>query len=204
MNISLKIKCICCSVLFAPLLYANELAHRSMVMNASISSTLHTHRVNHFFPSLLKVETNPSKFTNSFGAFISNRPQTLVSDYDSYRSFDASPFYKLDQPRFATILNFNLDSNGTIISFGLDSGYKTKKLSVRPSLFLGATKTVKFSENILLLSAGAWTKSKINESPCIDDYEREYWCQNLTSWKDYQPKRAKTPYYIDLKFIRFF
>jgi len=184
---------------------ANELPHRAMVLNASLLSKLQARQDALIFPSFLLFEKNPTNFTDPFGSFIAAKPSKITSLYDSYRTFDVSQFYNLSYPRVAAIINFEERKNGLIYSIGIDSGYRTSKLSTNTSLFLGVAKTFEFNKNnYFIMSFGSWMGFNVKESPCVDDYSREYWCQNLMAWSDYRPNSYEKPMYLDLKYIKFF
>jgi hypothetical protein len=110
--------------------------------------------------------------------------------------------YSYQKPRAALILNFAITAPGTVYSIGFDSGVRTKKLSIKPSLFLGFAQAYAFSNRQhVAISVGHWFGGSISESPCIDAYDRQYWCPNLTAWEDYEPEYPEQNRFIDIAYV---
>jgi hypothetical protein len=104
--------------------------------------------------------------------------------------------------RVTFIANYAADEPGLIYSLGFDSGVETAKLQITQSVFLGVTKAFRISsQQHLAVGSGAWIGGAISESPCFDNYDRSYYCQNLTAWSDYQPRYPQQQRYIDIKYL---
>jgi len=98
--------------------------------------------------------------------------------------------------------NFKLDELNVIYSIGFDSGVSAEKIKIQKSLFLGAAHVIQLQKKShLVISAGSWFGGRIKELPCYDAYDREYWCQNLTSWADYKPVYPNILRYLDVRYI---
>ncbi len=130
-------------------------------------------------------------------------PQSGVvcSSYDNSVCADISHFYKFDHRmlwRFTLIGNMsdNWGIRATIIT-----GAKAEKLTVQPRLILGLIKATYLSATKILSSEIYGTLGgDSNHQPCVDEYDREYYCGNLTAWSDFKNKKISSKEY-GIKFL---
>lgn len=88
-----------------------------------------------------------------------------------------------------------------LLSFGYDSGLQADKLSVAPSTFLGLAKNFEIDKaNTMSVSWGQWFGGKVTERPCLDSYDRQYWCPNLSAWIDRPTLDTQPSRYYELKY----
>ena len=131
-------------------------------------------------------------------------PQTVSSGYDSSIKYYVGNFYKSNK-RYQFIFNILGVQKGQFFSVGYDNGVHAEKLTVNQSLFLGFSQAFEVTEHTLFnIGFGAWFGGNTSESPCVDSYDREYWCQNLTSWADYKPKYPRPLSYVDFRVLTIF
>jgi|GEM_PF-1245404 len=191
----------CCSTIYANSDIAIE-QHRQQLTDFSLLA--YELKTNLFWLSELNVENDPSYFTSSSGHHIIKNSWFVTSAYDpSYKIYDVRDFYKPKSNRVKFIGNIGINSlPGTILSLGYDNGIKSQKFTLSKNFFVGAAKTFELIEkNYITISAGKWFGGgKVTETPCRDSYDREYWCQNLTAWSDYNPNYPKNYSYIDIKY----
>lgn len=113
-------------------------------------------------------------------------PTHVRSPYDNDVSYEVRSFYKKSRPRVAMIVNIKTDLPGqSIASLGIDTGHRSDKLIINPSIYFGWASTLKnWGNSSLSLSIGAWVGGKTTERPCLDDYSRAFQCHTLLSWAD--------------------
>ena len=197
----LAILTVCLSSAVASAQQMDEGLHRDAVTKMSLLTHEGLLKTNYFF-STFNMDSNPISFSSAGGLPIAYNPTVVSSAYDRSIKSDVSGFYNYSGYRYKFILNTLPFQPGQIISVGFDSGVNASKLNIRPSFLLGYVDTYKVSERSLFnLSVGSWLGGHISESPCLDSYDRAYWCQNLTAWSDYHPNYPKQTSYIDMKLI---
>jgi len=178
--------------------------HRESVVKQSFFSYMGQEDANIFFTKL-NIEQSPLSYYDAGGMPIIGNPQYVKSGYDSTIRYYVGDFYKANSNRYQFILNILGLKKGQFFSVGFDNGVKADKLTVNPSVFVGYTQTFQISkQTIFNLGLGTWLGGNISESPCIDSYDRQYWCQNLTSWNDYHPNYPKPLSYIDFRVLAVF
>lgn len=177
--------------------------HRSRVLQvAGIGVEKNLRPTGVWFSSISNLAATNGNLSGSDGRAVSSIPALVASGYDSSVVHDLSGFYKgLRQPRINFVLNYATAIHGEVISFGFDPGARSEKVTVNRALFLGYTRAFMPQKNLTLsFSTGAWILGGVNESPCVDSYDRNYHCGSLTAWSDYSQPRYRTPYYLDLRF----
>lgn len=190
--------------LLSPLLAcAADPYHRSITTSLALASAIDRPLRNMLWISRIDVNAkNSDSFLSSSGVTIASPKKFINSAYDSTVTHDISSFYQKDSYRIKFISSFVLSSPNTIYSLGFDSGVAAQKIQISRSLFLGIARVVHLKNNShIALSAGSWFGGSIKELPCYDSYDREYWCQNLTAWTDYNPVYPKNYNYVDIKYI---
>ncbi len=194
-------------ILMAPAIAsAGDLVHRYTINSISLASAIDRPLRNMFWVSRVDIEpTSNEFFSNSSGAIIANVRRTVSSFYDPDVSYDVSDFYKKKNHRIRMISTFVLDSPNTFYSIGIDTGVSAEKLKIGKSLFLGVSHVFHLNKNSYFsINGGSWLGGKIRETPCYDSHNREYWCQSLTSWAEYNPSYPKNFSYIDFRYIHKF
>jgi len=180
-----------------------ENAHREFITKQSFFSYTGQNESSIFF-SKLNIEQYPASYLDSSGQPIVGNPQTVTSAYDSSIKYYVGNFYKSNN-RYQFIFNILGFQKGQFFSVGYDNGVHAEKLTVNQSLFLGFSQAFEVTKHTLFnVGFGAWFGGNTSESPCVDSYDREYWCQNLTSWSDYKPKYPKPLSYIDFRILTIF
>ena len=120
------------------------------------------------------------------GTYSSNLPTTATS-YDGVQR-DISRFYQDEQTNFHIAGVFA--TNEGFLTWGYDNGLDTAKLDVNPTYQLGITKYL--NENISIgfeMEYGGAT----HNTPCYDQFNREYYCMSLTEYKgDYDEKATRS------------
>ena len=191
-------------ILLIPLFtFAGDAQHRSNITSLALASAIDRPIQNIFWISAFSVNLkNEETFLNSSGATILPVKKVISSSYDTDVTYDISNFYENRKSRIKLIANFKLSSNNTTYSVGIDSGVAASKINIQKSFFVGATHVIQLNkQSHMVWSTGSWFGGSIKESPCLDSYDREYWCQNLTAWADYKPVYPKNFSYIDIKYI---
>lgn len=156
---------------------------------------------------------SPKYMMRADGEYIYNNPGNVVSSYyyldttANINSFthNVSHFYKSNRPRFNVMLHYLGWLKGTVFSLGLDSGHNSQKLDLTPAIFIGYTQAVKMSPTShIAFGAGSWFGGKVKESSCVDDYNRQYWCYNLTAWDDRPNQSSGLEQYVNVTFTNRF
>lgn len=194
-------------LLFFPLhIFAADNWHRGHTLNVSLTSAIAKVRPNMFWLSSFNLESSqPIRFNDAAGQFILEKPIIVRSAYDADAAYDITEMYSQKNKRVRFVANLAFNSSGGIISIGYDSGVRSQKLNISQNLYLGINKTIQVKSNSFLgVGLGGWLKGGISESPCIDSYNREYWCQNLTAWTDYHASYPAKYSYLDLRYLYIF
>lgn len=120
------------------------------------------------------------------GVKLMNTPKTAGS-YNGIQ-YDVSHFYTDKKPRINMVIHYAGRTPGEILSLGIDSGFATKKIKIKPALFVGYSRALNIAKNThIAFNVNGWLGGKILEQSCKDDYNREYHCPTLTAWSDYKP-----------------
>jgi hypothetical protein len=188
---------------FSQAAFSANTSHRNYVVKGALLSSMNQQPLGTVWPSYLSLGSAARRyFYDVSDQAIAPRPRLVRSGYDEAISYDLSDMYSYQKPRAALILNFAITAPGTVYSIGFDSGVRTKKLSIKPSLFLGFAQAYAFSNRQhVAISVGHWFGGSISESPCIDAYDRQYWCPNLTAWEDYEPEYPEQNRFIDIAYV---
>lgn len=158
------------------------------------------------FVSEIDIRREKNIFSSNSGFSILNAEDKVTSEYDSTSTaYDMTPFYTAANVRKHLIANFAIPSLKTFVSVGYDSGSRSEKISISKTFYLGFAMYKKLdSTSAVYLMAGGWQKERINEQPCVDSYDREYWCPNLTSWVDHKPLTSSPLRYAEVRYERRF
>jgi len=181
-----------------------ESFHREMITKQSFLSYMGQGNAPVFFSKLM-IDQNPAAYQDPAGQSIVRNPQYVVSGYDTSVKYYVGNLYQANSDRFQFILNIPGFEKGQYFSIGYDNGVQSQKLSMNQSIFLGFSQSFQIAKQTLFnIGAGTWLGGNISESPCVDSYDRQYWCQNLTSWNDYHPNYPRHLSYIDFRILATF
>ncbi len=137
------------------------------------------------------------------GERLMQRPKRASSYNDG--DYDVSEFYTPDAVRLNMVLHYAGRKAGEIISIGIDSGYRAKKMTIRPALFIGYARSMQVGQaKYFTLVAGGWLGGRITHKACRDDYDRQYYCRSLTAWSDFRPRRHALEYYYQVVYTHKF
>ena len=102
---------------------------------------------------------------------------------------DISRFYKQETPSLTIGGGYIID-NKSYITFGTTTGTYTPKLSIGNSFNVGYTNQIKLNKSWSLKYNGQVNyNGSIKNSPCVDEYNRTYYCGDLTAWSDFEGNR---------------
>lgn len=137
------------------------------------------------------------------GRQLMRRP-SRVSSYNQEK-FDVSQFYKPEAMRVNMVMHYAGRKAGEIISVGVDSGYRAKKITVAPALFLGYARSLQVGYGkYFTFAAGGWVGGKVTHRACVDEEDKDYYCQNLTAWSDFQAPAYRLQRYYQLVYTHEF
>ena len=181
--------------------FASEDEHRQTVQRLLMMARAEPALVRYPVLSDLYLMKENGNFTQSTGRSFLSVPRTAYSAYDDSIAYPLTPFYTPKNTRYRWIANYMEPFTQWLISFGYDSGMQADKLSVAPSTFIGLAKTIEIDKaNSLSVSWGQWFGGKVTERPCLDAYDRQYWCPNLTAWIDRPHLDTQPGKYYELKY----
>jgi hypothetical protein len=186
-----------------------------IIPNASIAATylfpdknlLHADVDTLWYPLEVRISGVKSKF-EPIASGITNT--TIINDKIAY-SYDASVSYNIEKfyiplyPRVKLLFNrFWIDKRYWFL-IGIDTGFSSPKIRIRPSLHLGASYKYALTNFSILDFGFIFTiGGKIIDSPCLDDYNRAYHCGNLQAWSDFTRLQKKPLDALQLRYTYFF
>jgi len=176
----------CLAILSLQSANALELTQRNYTLNAMRKQAWTSGPLPFAFVSEIDVRREVNTFSSNSGLVVLNVQEKVISAYDATaNNYVLTPFYTGFKQRQHLISNFAIPSTKSMLSIGYDSGSKSQKISISKTFFLGFSTYKKIDTNsAIFFLAGGWQKERINEQPCVDEYDREYWCPNLTAWSD--------------------
>jgi hypothetical protein len=176
----------CLAILSLQSANALELTHRNYTLNAMRKQAWTSGPLPFAFVSEIDVRREVNTFSSNSGLVVLNAQEKVISAYDATaNNYVLTPFYTGFKQRQHLISNFAIPSTKSMLSIGYDSGSKSQKISISKTFFVGFSTYKKIDTNsAIFFLAGGWQKERINEQPCVDEYDREYWCPNLTAWSD--------------------
>jgi len=180
---------------------ASDFTQRSFILNELMHRNSSAAQINDVFISSFDIRHEKGVFLKNTGDFAFSAPAYASSAYDGTIGYDISKFYSAKKNRISVIANKYIGEDRWLVSFGIDNGSRSEKLDISNSAFAGISKAFTLNKNTYLyVSSGKWWGGKITERPCIDSYDREYWCPNLTSWADRPATNTTKAGYIDMRF----
>jgi len=158
-----------------------------------------------FFPFISELDlrrevgifSSNSGFTTLLAA-----PPSVTSIYDSSSTtHDLTSFYTAQNIRTHFILNYFIPGTSILVSGGYDTGSKAQKITISPTSFIGVSTYKRIDPNsAIFFMMGGWQRERVTETPCVDSYEREYWCANLSAWSDHTPLSPAAFRFVELKY----
>ncbi len=134
------------------------------------------------------------------------RPNNACSAYDASVCQNVNEFYKPDSPELIVTGLYKINSDN-ILSFGLNTGYSSSKLKVSPSFLIGGAKrfyTSDKKDSHFVVEGNYWLGSNVAHRPCLDSYDREYFCGNLTAWSDFYYDQHPKSYNVKIWYEKIF
>ena len=182
--------------------HAGDLEHRHIMNVAAVMAAATGTTIPYPFISTIEGSREEGVFRDSAGLLVYSAPRSARSEYDKANLYDLTDFYKSSRLRSRIVLNMAEPYTQIYVSAGIDTGSNAPKLSVSKSYFLGLTRGFKLKSNqYLIASAGKWFGMRLSERPCLDSYDREYWCPALVAWADRpQVNQPKAESYLDVKY----
>ena len=191
---------------FAAKVHSAEGPHKEMIVNALKYQAWSGQSIVFPFLSEIQIQREVHSFKKINGDdFLSVSPR-VTSAYDSTSApYEITPFYTSKSNRIRLVVNYFIPSTSILLSAGYDTGSEAEKITVSASRFIGLSSFWRLTnQSAVYLLAGAWDQQGVTERPCIDAYDREYWCANLTAWSDHSPVDTSQLNFINLKYeLRF-
>jgi hypothetical protein len=183
-----------------------ELTHRNYTLNTMRQLAWTSGSLPFAFVSEIHIQREINTFSSNSGFLVLNAQPKVTSEYDeTSNAYEMTRFYTSGKQRQHLISNFAIPNTNAFISIGYDSGSRAEKISVSKTFFVGFSAYKKLdSKAAIFFMAGGWQKERINEQPCIDEYDREYWCPNLTAWSDYKPFSVTPLRFAEVRYERRF
>jgi hypothetical protein len=180
---------------------ANDFLQRSFILNELTRRNVSITQNDDVFVSSFDIRSEKGIFLKNTGEFAFSAPAYVKSAYDGAIGYDISKFYTAKNRRISLIANKYIGNDRWLVSFGLDNGSRSEKLDISNSIFSGISKSFTLDKNTYLyFSSGKWWGGKVTERPCIDAYDRAYWCPNLTAWSDRPATNTTRAGFIDVRF----
>lgn len=113
----------------------------------------------------------------------------VCSGYDARVCSDVSPFYRFKervQHRVSMVATLNQRWGARLT---LVSGAYAEKLTINPRAVIGILGAIPIhGSGTLGVEIYTAIGGQVRHRPCLDGYEREYFCGTLTAWSDYPNK----------------
>jgi hypothetical protein len=129
-----------------------------------------------------------------------NKHNSTCSAYDTEICHSLGDFYTEQRKQVLFTGVYKYDHFSAFL-FGFNTGYDSNKLKITPSLMLGhSNKFVldRFRMQTLTITASFWLNGVVQHKPCLDDFDREYYCRDLTAWSDFKYQRNPASTHISL------
>lgn len=113
----------------------------------------------------------------------------VCSAYDASVCANVSDFYRFDNQTQLKVTMVGVVTPNWGVRLSLSTGAEAAKLVVDPKLIVGVVMMKQLRSGRTLSSEfSSSLGGAIRHKPCLDGYDREYFCGNLTAWSDYQNK----------------
>jgi len=124
---------------------------------------------------------------------------TTAYSYDG-EARDISMFYDNQEAIVSATGSLYFDTN-TKVDLGYNTGIVTNKLEITDTFQLGVTQLFSLDEqSSIAVGASAAFGGKQVHKPCLDSYQREYYCGNLTAWSDFKEPTHENPYSLSVRY----
>ena len=98
----------------------------------------------------------------------------------------------------------------TVYDVKFDTGHNTPKYDEDPSLVLGIkkrlwleqTKSGRGSKSVTVAGSNMFGGS-VKHTPCLDNFNRQYYCANLTAWSDFEQDN-QNEFSLNIKYTQHF
>ncbi|MEI8210276.1 MAG: hypothetical protein WCG16_13785 [Methylococcales bacterium] len=113
----------------------------------------------------------------------------VCSAYETSVCANVGDFYRFNHQTQLRVALVGAISDQWGVRLSLTTGAEATKLVVDPQLIIGviATKPLTKGRSLSGEVFGS-IGGDIRHKPCLDEYDREYFCGNLTAWTDFQSK----------------
>lgn len=150
------------------------------------------------------MDTSTSITSNS--EVLMGKPGKVCSTYDTTICQDVSDKYA---PSNVPLLFQGLYkiSEDTIVTLGFNTGFESPKVSVTPSASLGGAYRWHLAANHtshVIIEGNYWFGAVLTHRPCLDSYDREYFCPTLSAWSDFSYDPYPKSYYVRLTYEKVF
>ncbi len=129
--------------------------------------------------------------------------KVVCSGYDAAVCASTDAFYRFKSQTLLkmTLVGTITESWGTRIT--VSTGAKAEKLEIEPRIVLGIIRAHAFTKrDSMTTEMYNSIGGRVRNKPCLDSYDREYYCGNLTAWSDYQQKEiARKEYGIKIVYV---
>jgi hypothetical protein len=147
-----------------------------------------------------------STFISSNAEVFMSKPGKVCSTYDSTVCQDVSDKYT---PSNIPLLFQGLYqiSEDSIITMGFNTGFESSKISVNPSASLGGAHRWYLAANHtshLIIEGNYWFGAVVTHRPCLDSYDREYFCPTLSAWSEFSYDPYPRSYSFKLTYEKVF
>ena len=177
----------------------DDFTQRRLILNELKRSAKSDVKIDMPFISQFGVRNERGIFLKNTGEVLFNAPERALSGYDSAIAHNVGDFYQANNNRVNIIINKYVGNTGVLTSVGFDGGSRAAKFNVSNSKYLGLARSFAFGgRSTLYLSTGRWFGGEVSETPCIDSYDREYWCPNLTAWIDRPVIKSRKEEHFDI------
>ena len=179
---------------------ANDFIHRELMLQSLERAVLTGHQPRHPFLTQLDLRREQGLFSGTAGLVRFAAPRVVASAYDPGVVYDLGDFYASSQQRLRLVVNQYLPGTRLVLSAGVDTGSQAAKISISRSFFFGVSGHAQLSQRWdLKFTSGAWQRQKVAERPCVDAFERQYWCPNLTAWTERPSLNFQPSHFLDLR-----
>lgn len=114
-------------------------------------------------------------------------PNYVCSAYSADSCFNIGKFYAANRPQIGVTGLFGFD-NSTMLQWGFNTGYDSPKLTISPAVLVGVAKRFYFNDeraSHIIFEASQWLGGSVKHRPCLDDFNRSYYCATISAWSEF-------------------
>jgi hypothetical protein len=137
---------------------------------------------------------------------IMSQLSNVCSSYSPDLCYDVGRFYTPKFPQVSAVGLFALDGE-TILQWGFNTGFDAPKVTVSPAIMIGLAKRFYFSEardSHLIIEASTWLGEHVKHRPCLDSFDREFFCGTISAWKDFTYEPHPKSDFIKITYVKLF